>query len=398
MWSLDIEKGTYWYSARFMNWLGLSEETKNLDEAYNPLPDAYRPMVVNAIAATIQPGSSGLYENEHPIINRLTGQERIIHVQGQVVYDESGKPVTLNGTAQDVTQHRQLQLALEQLVYQRTEELAVANATLAATNVELLDSNTEYASVNEDLEEANDLLKRSNENLQQFAYIASHDLQEPLRKIQQFGDLLRTRFAPSSSEELVYLERMQSAASRMSTLIRDLLNFSRISTQRDTSTAVSLTTVLQTVLADLELTIQDSGAQIKVDTLPTIYGDSIQLGQLFQNLLSNALKFHKPGIAPHIDVTTRLIETTELPSTIKPTRLANRYHRIDVVDNGVGFDEKYLDRIFQVFQRLHGKSEFAGTGIGLAICKKVATNHGGDITAISQLNQGSTFSVYLPAE
>ncbi|GAB4044326.1 hypothetical protein GCM10028810_10190 [Spirosoma litoris] len=151
------------------------------------------------------------------------------------------------------------------------------------------------------------------------------------------------------------------------------------------------------MLNTLDWTIQQTGAQIQVGSLPTLPGDASQLGQLFQNLLSNALKFGKPGVAPRIQIWSSRVLFGDLPKGFTPPRAVSGYYRIDVVDNGIGFEEKYLDRIFQVFQRLHGKNEFAGTGIGLAICEKVATNHGGAITAQSQVGQGATFSVYLPS-
>ncbi len=190
---------------------------------------------------------------------------------------------------------------------------------------------------------------------------------------------------------------MQLAASRMSTLIRDLLNFSRISVHRDASGPVPLATILSSVLVDLELTVQETGAQIEVGALPMVAGDPLQLGQLFLNLLSNALKFRQPDQPPCIRVMSAAVTAHELPPSIRPNRLVNLYYRIDVADNGIGFDDKYVDRIFQIFQRLHGKSAYTGTGIGLAICERVAINHGGGITAVSQPGQGATFSVYLPA-
>ncbi|GAB4002947.1 ATP-binding protein [Spirosoma daeguense] len=284
--------------------------------------------------------------------------------------------------SQSEEQFRQLSANLESQVQQRTGELAAANHELAINN--------------QALAEANGLLVRSNANLQTFAYIASHDLQEPLRKIQQFGDLLKTRYIEPTGEALVYLERMQTAASRMSTLIRDLLDYSRISTRRDQSAPVSLQSIVATVLNTLDWMIQQTGAQIQVGPLPTLPGDVSQLGQLFQNLLSNALKFGKPGVAPQIQILSCGVLASHLPKTFTPHQVVGGYYRIDVVDNGIGFEEKYLDRIFQVFQRLHGKNEFAGTGIGLAICEKVVTNHGGAITATSQSGQGARFSVYLP--
>ncbi len=328
---------------------------------------------------------------------------RWVEVKGKAVRNIQGQIVRFSGVVQDVTEraltrqkleesearYRTLSESLAQLVQEQTEELAASNAELAANNEEL-------AAINEELTESTSLLVRSNENLQKFAYVASHDLQEPLRKIQSFGEILKTRFADQLGEGVDYLNRMQSAASRMSTLIRDLLTFSRISTQRDTSDLVSLTEVVGRVLTDLELVIQETGATIRVDPLPTVPGDASQLGQLFQNLLTNALKFHRQEAAPVIVVSARLVASDHLPAGVRPARASLIYHRIDVADNGMGFDEKYLDRIFQVFQRLHGKSDFAGTGIGLAISEKVVTNHGGAITATSQPGQGATFTVYLP--
>ena len=292
---------------------------------------------------------------------------------------------------QSESRYRQLAQELEVQVQQRTSELAITNQSLAA-------SNQEYAVVNQELAESNSLLNRSNDNLEQFAYVASHDLQEPLRKIQQFGDLLNTRLTGSiSSEDLSYLERMQLAASRMSTLIKDLLSYSRIATLRNNSELVDLNEVVTTVLDVLDVAITASGAQVRVSSLPVVSGEAVQLGQLFQNLISNAIKFHRPDLTPHIQITSQLVTADTLPTAIKPARPTLTYHLVEVADNGVGFDEKYLDRIFQVFQRLHGKNQYAGTGVGLAICEKVVTNHGGIITAHSQPGQGATFSVYLPA-
>ncbi|AQG79732.1 PAS domain S-box protein [Spirosoma montaniterrae] len=372
-WRLNIKQGTVSYSPRFMDWLGFSTDTATLDEAFNPVPDDYRKSVARALEATWQPGSSGFYDNEHPVVNRLTGQMRIIHAQARLVYDANGNPAFLNGTAQDVTEQRRVQQELERQVAERTQQLQML----------VLD------------------LERSNRNLQQFAYVASHDLQEPLRKIQSFGDLLKSQYAAQLGDGVDFLSRMQTASNRMSTLIKDLLTFSRISTQQEDATEVSLAEVANTTLSDLELTIQETGAVVEVGALPTILGDRSQLGQLFQNLISNALKFRRTTasgqpVTPVIRLEAEQVSANELPATVRPTRLATVYYRIDVADNGIGFDTKYLDRIFQVFQRLHGKSEFAGTGIGLAICEKVVANHGGAITATSQLGQGATFSIYLP--
>ncbi|MCX6213683.1 PAS domain-containing protein [Spirosoma sp.] len=390
---LDDQQRYQSYNTVFQDWFGVDQQEvlgKTVREFLGEA--AYRqtePHLARAYA-----GQSERYELLAP--SRMK-QDRWLSIVYTPHTNQAGQVVGLIVLATDITpnkrveaelrgseeRYRQLSAALEEQVRQRTLALTAANEALSTSNKEL--------------EETNSLLNRSNANLQQFAYVASHDLQEPLRKIQQFGDLLKTRYTDSTGEAVVYLERMQLAASRMSTLIRDLLDYSRISTRRDKSAPVCLQTIVATVLNTLDWTIQQTGAQIQVDPLPTLSGDASQLGQLFQNLLSNALKFSKPGVTSLIQIRSARVSSADLPKALTPHRAGHGYYRVDVVDNGIGFEEKYLDRIFQVFQRLHGKSAYAGTGIGLAICEKVVANHGGAITATSQSGQGATFSVYLPS-
>jgi PAS domain S-box-containing protein len=395
-WSIDVATNGLTYSDRLIEWFGYDPHGKGYQEVIPILQPEDQQRVEAAVAWALNPESDGVYNEIYTVIHPRTGQKRILHAHGKAVFDATGKAIRMNGTAQDITLQRELQLALETEVQLRTEELEAANEELAASNEELAASNEQFSAINEELEETVQQLNRSNANLQQFAYVASHDLQEPLRKIRQFGDLLKMRQTSLLGDELVYIERMQSAASRMATLIRDLLNFSRISMQGNTSVSVSLNGVVEQVLTTLELTIAETKAEVNAEPLPTIEGDSSQLNQLFQNLLGNAIKFRRPSVNPVIQITAHTLQASELPPSVKPARMAKNYYRIDVVDNGIGFDEKYLDRIFQVFQRLHGKSEFAGTGIGLAICEKVVANHGGAITASSQPGQGATFRIYLP--
>jgi signal transduction histidine kinase len=236
-------------------------------------------------------------------------------------------------------------------------------------------------------------LKRSNENLQQFAYVVSHDLQEPLRKIQAFGDLLKKKFPANLDAGVGYIERMQSAASRMSTLIEDLLSYSRIPVLLASAKPVLISEVVDYVLVDLEIPIEQAGATFVIGDLPIVTGDRSQLSQLFQNLISNAVKFQRPGVSPLIRIESQITETPDAENLNNP---AQQYYRVDVTDNGIGFDNQYIPRIFQVFQRLHGRSEFEGSGIGLSICEKIAFNHGGRITANGRPGLGSTFSVYFP--
>lgn len=238
------------------------------------------------------------------------------------------------------------------------------------------------------LEGTNIELERSNKELQDFAYVASHDLQEPLRKIQAFGNLLDEEYGDKLDEGKDYLERMRSAASRMSVLITDLLAFSRVSSKARPFVDVDLQTIAEEVVADLETRIKDTDGVVKINKLPTIKGDPVQMRQLFQNLIGNALKFHKEGVPPVVTVSS--LAGKDNGGKIK-------HHSLVVKDNGIGFDEKYLDRIFSVFQRLHNKDSYEGTGIGLAVCRKIVERHGGTISATSKSGKGSTFRVTIPA-
>ncbi len=244
------------------------------------------------------------------------------------------------------------------------------------------------------LEIYNRKLEASNRELEEFAYVASHDLQEPLRKIMAFGDRLRSKYHPVLDEVgQDYLARMQNAAARMQTLIGDLLNLSRIATRGQAFVPVDLNQIAAEVLRDLETSIERQGGTVVVGTLPTVVADAVQMRQVFQNLIGNALRFHKPDSQPvvHID-SEKLGSAAENQSTA-----AHPHYTIRVADNGIGFDEKYLDRIFQPFQRLHGANQYEGTGMGLAICRRIVERHGGSITAQSQPGQGATFSFSLPA-
>src|SRR5690625_3874677 len=237
-----------------------------------------------------------------------------------------------------------------------------------------------------------DLLKQRNRELQEFAYVASHDLQEPLRKILAFGDRLEKKAADRLDEQsLDYLDRMRNASRRMQTLINDLLTFSRVSTDANPFAEVELKTIAEEVLIDLENQIDETGASIEIGELPVIEADPTQMRQLLQNLISNGLKYRKPGTAPRIQIFARLHAAEENLPPLRGTASL-----LYVIDDGIGFEEKYIDRIFTVFQRLHGRNEYPGTGVGLAICRKIAERHNGWITAQSIPGEGSTFIVGLP--
>jgi signal transduction histidine kinase len=235
-------------------------------------------------------------------------------------------------------------------------------------------------------------LARSNAELEEFAFVASHDLQEPLRKVQAFGDRLQTKFADALGDEgRDYIARMQAASSRMQTLIQNLLTFSRVSSKGQPFEPVNLNEVADEMISDFEVRIDETSAKIEVSELPTIDADPMQMRQLFQNLIGNALKYRREDVPPHI----RISAVIQASGSHDLGSSAAEACRIVVTDNGIGFDEQYVDRIFGIFQRLHGRTEYEGTGVGLAICRKIAERHGGTITAQSREGEGSTFIVTI---
>jgi light-regulated signal transduction histidine kinase (bacteriophytochrome) len=250
---------------------------------------------------------------------------------------------------------------------------------------------TERKQAAQALEQKAEELARSNAELEQFAFVASHDLQEPLRKIRAFGDRLKLKCDGAlPAEGADYLARMLNAAARMQTLIADLLTFSRVISRFEPFVEVDLKRIVQEVLGDLEVRIEKAGATVTVGELPTIEADPTQFRQVFQNLIGNALKFQKPEVKPLVEVSGRI-----LPAEDENSELGDRCE-IQVRDNGIGFDEKYLDRIFAVFQRLHNRQEYEGTGIGLAVCRRIVERHQGTITARSKPDEGATFIVQVP--
>lgn len=233
----------------------------------------------------------------------------------------------------------------------------------------------------EELELYSKALEISNNDLEQFAYVASHDLQEPLRKIQSFGERLKSKDADNLSEQgKDYVNRMNNAASRMQNLINDLLLISRISTTSQKFIQVDLNKIFNEVISDLEVTIEKNQVKIEKENLPTIEADPTQIRQLFQNLISNSIKFRK-----------------EEPPVVKiySKKLNEHFIQLFFEDKGIGFDEKYLGKIFTIFQRLEGQ-KYEGSGIGLSVCKKIVQRHEGDITAKSQIGEGTTFIITLP--
>lgn len=239
----------------------------------------------------------------------------------------------------------------------------------------------------------NDELEVLNQELEQFAYVASHDLQEPLRKIRMFSNLLEDEF--ENEDASPYITRIRDGAERMQQLIKDLLNFSRVSRNIGDNTSVNLNDTIETVLDDLSIKIEEEHATVKVDKFEyTINANQTHMSQLFQNLISNAIKFTDKEKKPVISIKNKKISKNNIDIPFESTY--TNFIEIKVTDNGIGFSEEYKEQIFTIFQRLHGRNEYEGTGIGLAICNKICENHGGTIQAHSVKGEGSTFTIYLP--
>lgn len=315
------------------------------------------------------------------------GQYRWFLVRVVAIKDPQGATVCWIVTATDIHDQKTINEQLEARVKARTAELqrVVSELHTEAHERERTTAELHVMTVE---------LARSNKELEQFAYLASHDLQEPLRKIQSFGDRLKTKHSDHLNEQgREYIERMQNSATRMRRLIDDLLSFSRVVTRPHPFEEVDLSAVVQDVLSDLEDAIHRTGAKIDVGPLPMIRADALQMHQLMQNLLTNAIKFHKPDEPPIVAIQATM---TELEGDAKAATLNRKAVRIDVIDHGIGFDNVYCNRIFDIFQRLHGRGEYEGTGIGLAVVRKIAERHGGSASATSEPGRGSTFSVVLP--
>lgn len=288
-------------------------------------------------------------------------------------------------------------------LYQKTHQLMVQEKKLIAANTDL-EREIEERRINEEkirlLNEQllmnNAELKAINEELDRFAYVASHDLQEPLRKILIFSDVVNMKLRGQVEPDVQNsLDKIISASNRMQKLINDLLQFSRHANNVDEFRRVNLNEVLANVLSDMEVEVRKKDARIQATELPIIWGVPSLVQQLFQNLISNSLKFTRKDVQPSISIYSEIIKQIDT-SSITNGGVQNMFYRLYFKDNGIGFDSKYADEIFVVFKRLHSYHEFEGTGIGLSICKKIVEKHNGQITADGQLNEGATFIVTLP--
>ncbi|HEX6181327.1 MAG TPA: ATP-binding protein [Chitinophagaceae bacterium] len=289
-------------------------------------------------------------------ITTNTGELRWLETYGNFMRDQDGKITNIVGLTRDITRLK---------IYEHSLETKIRE------------------------------LNRSNAELEEFAYVASHDMQEPLRKLITFSERLTAKFENILQEEgKLYVNRMVAAANNMRLLIDNLLDFSRVARVSDAFVATNLNEILNKGLADMEVSIEETGAQIIAEPLPVVEAHPEQMKQLLVNIISNAIKFRKPGVPPIISIQCEVVADNEA-DVLGPSGL-KKYYRIRIIDNGIGFEQEYAEKIFQIFQRLHGKAEYPGSGIGLAICKKIVDYHNGIIYARGELGKGATITIILP--
>lgn len=363
MWELDLTTGLTTTSPEHRKILGYSKSVQWSKVLFMQLLHPHdRIRIELAFQNALKTGNI-TYEAR---IIRNDNTERWIRVNGTTIYNKKHQPVRLLGTVLDITEQKKAKDELENMVLERTSELVTTNSAL----------------------------EKSNHELEQFAYIASHDLQEPLRKIQTFADMVKEHLHDKELTEK-YFNKIYTSAKRMSTLINDVLNYSRLSKTGEQFEKTDLNKILNDVLSDFELLIEQKQAVITHSDLPTIKGIPLQIHQLFGNLISNSLKFSE--VNPQITITAQTLSDKEVQQY--PQLIEDRaYIQLTFKDNGIGFEQQHTDQIFIIFQRLNNQRTYSGTGIGLALCKKIVDHHDGIITAQSEPGQGATFTVILPVE
>jgi PAS domain S-box-containing protein len=358
---------------------GKSKETVMNRPVFDALPDA-RNQGLETIMKQVYETAVPFYANEHPVDLLRNGKWETVYQNFvyQPYFDAEKNILGVLAISINVTNQVLARQKIEEIVVQRTGELAAANEELVSRNTEL---------------------RRLNTNLEEFSYAASHDLKEPIRKIHFFSDRLKGQLEGILNDEQKRIfERLEHAARRMASLVDELLAYSQSSKGLGEEEQVDLNRKVDLVLEDLELEIQQRHAKIIVDYLPTITGSKRQMQQLFQNLITNSLKYSKPGIAPLITITSKEVEAKDVKLDISPADANKTFYLIEVQDNGIGFPQQDAERIFNVFTRLHGNTEYRGTGVGLSIVQKVVQNHGGYIWAEGAPGEGAVFRILLPTK
>lgn len=389
VWNADGKGRITYVNRRWLEFTGLTEA--DLDVRWwnqIALPDDAKRM--GAAWQTANSSEPKPFEEEVRVRSVVDGSYRWFLATVIPLLKGDGRFDQWIGALSSIDDQKRQNEILASLVKKRTVELETAISHLREEVVERTRAEARVTAAAAEL-------KRSNEDLEKFAYVASHDLQEPLRKIQSFGDLLTKNHRDQLGTTAVdYVNRMRSAATRMRTLIDDLLSFSQVTTKGNPFARLDLNEIVADVLSDLETSIAQFSGQVDVAALPQIEADPMQMRQLFQNLIGNALKFHKPDVPPRVTIRAERWET--LSADADPLPPTGYGYRIEVADNGIGFDQSYADRVFEVFQRLHSRAEYEGTGIGLAICRKIVQRHHGSIQVRSRVGEGTTMLIDLPAK
>ncbi|MBS1598070.1 MAG: PAS domain S-box protein [Bacteroidetes bacterium] len=318
-----------------------------------------------AIQRSMDPTTTGDYDIQYRILRYSDGEPRWIRAQGKVYFNDNNQAERFIGTVLDITEEKLAKEKLEKTVRERTIDLIKLNEQLEKSNLEL----------------------------EQYAYIASHDLQEPLRKIQTFSEMLKKNIH-NEADFKKYFDKINQSAKRMTTLINDVLNYSRLTHAMDTSATVDLNQVVFDAQSDLELMIEQKNALIQTENLPSIPGVASQLRQLFSNLINNSIKFCEKE--PIIHISSKILSAEEIKE-FPELKSGSNFVALYFQDNGIGFEKVDAEQIFVIFRRLNNRSEYQGTGIGLALCKKIAENHGGTIRASSEKGKGAAFTIVLPA-
>lgn len=358
VWMTDAQGSQLYASARWQEYTGQASSAENWLKTLHPEDNERMFQRWNESLNT-----GKLYRIELRLKNKY-GEYRWHYGQGEPVYNELGEIISWIGTFMDIHEQKLFTKNLETLVEERTAELS----------------------------EKNIALENSNKELESFNYIASHDLQEPLRKIRTFIHLIeKTGFDSENGKR--YFEKINSSAQRMSDLIQSVLTYSRLSKTGEDFVETDLNKILEEVKTDFELLIKEKNAKIKSNKLPIIKANSLQINQLFSNLISNSLKFSTEN--PHISISSKIVKGKEVNDQANPEQ---KFAYLIFQDNGIGFPDEFKEKIFNLFQRLHGKSEYSGTGIGLSIVKKIVEQHKGYILAESKAGQGATFNIWLPID